>query len=466
MTHFQAVSTTSIYCLPDCSGKPNPEHVTVYPLAATAEANGYRACLRCRPYRSSEPMEWLTAPEIVCRAVRLVLSGALDRGKEEDLARDLGVSNRHLRRLFNEHLGTTPDQLARSSRAHFARRLLDDTDYTVADIAWLSGYGSVRQLNRDFRRIFHASPTELRARRHSSDRLVADGGLMLRLPFEGPFDWDWTLSYLAHRAIPGVEAVSNGVYRRTIDIEGKPGLLEFSKEEDQSLFMVAHLPRWQPLLHLVQRSRRMFGLDFNQTEAVEQLSEDPVVGPLVKDRPGIRIPGCWSPFEAAVEAIAAQGVGQVEARRRTRRLVEAHGTEVQGLAPFGLSRVFPSPHALADMTVPISGRQRRWLVTVRSLAVEVTEGRVRLDGSDTLDNLMAALTKVDGLGPSTAGWIAMRIGERDALPDLTGLLRPIPTLKKVDDIQRHAARWKPWRALAATHLFAVSLDSEVLGDVV
>src|SRR3984957_12448996 len=184
---FSAVVTTGIYCRPGCAGRPHPGHVREYALAAAAEADGFRPCLRCRPYRSGQPVSW-TGPELVCRAVQLITDGALDGQTEAHLAARLGGSSRHLRRLFSAHLGVTPDELARSRRSHFARRLLDDTDLSIADIAFASGFGSVRQLNRACHDVFRAAPGELRARRRGTDRLVVDGGLRLRLPYRGLLD--------------------------------------------------------------------------------------------------------------------------------------------------------------------------------------------------------------------------------------------------------------------------------------
>src|SRR6266487_1902094 len=215
MTNFSAVVTTGIYCRPGCGGRPLPGNVRPFWLAAAAEAAGYRACLRCRPYRAEPPTSW-AGPEVVCRAVQLILDGALDGKTEHDLGARLFVSARHLRRLFHDHLGVTPDHLARSSRAHFARRLLDDTDLTILDIAFASGFGSVRQFNRTMRQVFRASPTKLRNRRHRADRLVADGGLALRLPILPGYDWDAVRTFLAVRALPGVEAIQGDTYRRTI----------------------------------------------------------------------------------------------------------------------------------------------------------------------------------------------------------------------------------------------------------
>jgi AraC family transcriptional regulator of adaptative response / DNA-3-methyladenine glycosylase II len=240
MPTFSAVATTGIYCRPGCSGRPHQGNVREYSLAAAAEAAGYRACLRCRPYRTESPIDW-AGPELVCRAVQLIIGGALDDGvTEQELGTRLAVSPRHLRRLFGEHLGVTANQLARSRRTHFARRLLDDTDFSVADIAFAAGFGSVRQLNRACQEVFHAAPKELRARRRVSDRLVADGGITLRLPFQPPLDWDSMLGYFEARAIAGVEAVSGRTYRRTVLIDGDPGVLELAPGGPDYVLLRAH----------------------------------------------------------------------------------------------------------------------------------------------------------------------------------------------------------------------------------
>ena len=210
---FSAVRTTGIYCRPGCGARPRADNVQTFEMAAAAEAAGYRACLRCRPYRVGGAVPW-AAPEFVCRAVQLIIGGALDDGSEADLGARLGMSARHLRRLFRQHLGLTPDQFARSRRAHFARRLLDDTDLGIADIAFASGFSSLRQFNRTMTEVFRATPSQLRARRRRGDRIVTDGGLALRLPFRAPYDWPKVAALLAERAIPGVESVIDGTYRR------------------------------------------------------------------------------------------------------------------------------------------------------------------------------------------------------------------------------------------------------------
>lgn len=271
MTTYSAVRTTGIYCRPGCGAKPLAENVQTFELAAAAEAAGYRACLRCRPYRVAGTVAD-DAPELVCRAVQLIIGGALDEADESALGARLGLSPRHLRRMFNDHLGVTPDQFARSRRAHFARRLLDDSELTIADVAFASGFGSLRQFNRAMREVFRSTPRELRERRRRTDRLVADGGLVLRMPFTPPYDWDAMVGFLAERATPGVESVVDGIYRRTIGLDGEPGLLEIAPGGADHLLLRAHLPYWEGVIHVVERAARLVGLETEPLLAAAQLA--------------------------------------------------------------------------------------------------------------------------------------------------------------------------------------------------
>lgn len=456
MTEIAAVRTTGIYCRPGCSGHPKPENVRGFAFAAAAEASGYRACLRCRPYRSSPTLEWSTGPELVCRAVHMIIDGALDRRSEEQLADSLGVSARHLRRLFVAHVGTTPDQLARSSRAHFARRLLDDTDLSVTEIAFASGFGSVRQLNRTCRELFRAAPLELRARRRRRDRLVADGGLLLRLPVRGPLDWDAMLAYFRARAIPGVERVGDGVYRRTVVIDGDPGVLELARGDGDALRFRAHLPHWEGLIHVVQRARRIFSLDAPVDQALDHLLRDPVIAPLVAQRPGLRVPGTWDPYETGVRAIVGQQVTVSGANTVIGRLVERFGTPVPGLEALGLTHTFPPPHVLAASDVSKLGMPGARAGAIRAFARAADRGELPLDRSATLEELVAAIGAIRGLGPWTAQYIALRLGERDAFPaDDLGLRRAIQRLEptRTGSLGALAEAWSPWRATAAIHLW-------------
>lgn len=388
MTTYSAVVTTGIYCRPGCGARPLAENVRTFELAASAEAAGFRACLRCRPYRAASPIA-SGAPELVCRGVQLIIDGVLDTGTEAALGARLAVSPRHLRRIFNDYLGVTPDQLARSRRAHFARRLLDDTDLTVADVAFASGFASIRQFNRQMREVFQAPPSRLRERRRRSDRLAADGGLTMRLPFEPPLDWEAMASVFAERAVPGVESVCDRVYRRTISLDGAPGVLEIHPGGADHLLLRAHLPYWEGLIHVVERAGRMVGADAS---------------------PAVRAPGAWGPFEAAVQVIVAEeGDDLGQARRYLGRIVQRFGPRVPGLT-HGLTRLFPSAQVLAagdlaDLDLPSA--------TVKSLAAladGVASGQIMLGRGTRQPDLAASLTAVAGIEPTTASRIALRLG--------------------------------------------------------
>jgi AraC family transcriptional regulator of adaptative response / DNA-3-methyladenine glycosylase II len=455
VSNFSAVVTTGIYCRPGCVARPRLDHVRPFELAAAAEAAGYRACLRCRPYRGPQPVGGI-GPELVCRAARLVIDGALDRGTEAQLGARLGISARHLRRLFADHVGVTPDQLARSRRTHFARRLLDDTDMTITEIAFASGFGSVRQLNRACRVLFRATPRELRSRRRSTDRLVADGGLTLRLPFRPPLDWDAMLDYFATRAIAGVEHVAGDAYRRTIVIDGDPGVLELLPGGPEHLLLRAHLPHWEGLIHVVERARRIFNLDADLDAATGHLGADPTIGSLVRARPGARVPGTWDPFETGVRAIIGQQVSVAGAGTLAARVVQRHGTPVPGLGELGLTHTFPSPTTLAAADLARLGYTSSRTTAIHHFACAVAADTIRLDRSVGLDQLVASVTAVPGLGPWTAHYLALRLGESDAFPaaDL-GLRRAVEPVSppSTSELTQLAERWRPWRALAAVHLW-------------
>jgi AraC family transcriptional regulator of adaptative response / DNA-3-methyladenine glycosylase II len=397
------------------------ENVQTFELASAAEAAGFRACLRCRPYRVAGTVAD-EAPELVCRAVQLIIAGVLDESGEAALGAQLGLSARHLRRMFNEHLGVTPDQFARSRRAHFARRLLDDSDLGIAEIAFAAGFGSLRQFNRAMREIFRASPRELRDRRRRSDRLIADGGLVLRLPYTPPYDWPAMSAFLAEHAIPGVESVRDGVYRRTISLDGEPSMLEIGPGGEDHLLLRAHLPYWEGVIHVADRAACLVGAECEPVLARALLSEDPQLGPLLAARPGVRVPGAWAPFETAVEAVVRDRYAEADADDALRKLVEVNGPSVPGLG-HGLTHAFPAPELLTgdDLIGP--------------LAEQVAAGNITLScGADT-DELVASLAAIPNVSTKAAHQVALRLGARDAWP--------------LDGESEHL---RPWRSLAAVHL--------------
>lgn len=467
---ISGVRTTGIYCRDGCSGRPHARNVTRFPSPVAAEAAGLRPCLVCRPDRLPPVLDG-NAEALVGRALLLIAEGALDEETEDTLAPRLGVTARHLRRLFNERVGATPAFVARSRRAHFARRLLDETDLRITEIADASGFNSVRQMNRVILEVFRFTPLELRAKRRQADRLIADGGLALRVPYSGPLAFRHLLAYLAPRAIPGVESVDletkGGTYRRTFTTCGEPGVIEVSQGQvggrDQHLSVVAHLPTFRALIDDVARCRRLFGLDRPASEAAA-LAADPLLGDVVRANPGVRVPGAWDPFEIAVRIILGQQVSVAGATTMAGRLVEEFGTPVPGLEAMGLSHVFPAATTLASASVDrlqslgLTGARAR---TIRDVARAYSEERVRLDPGVELDELIASLEALPGIGPWTAQMIALRAaGQPDAFAsgDL-GLRRAVGRLAGLEgpadaaEVERVAEAWRPHRALASMYLW-------------
>jgi AraC family transcriptional regulator, regulatory protein of adaptative response / DNA-3-methyladenine glycosylase II len=458
MDKVVAVSTTGIYCRPGCaSSAPRSDHVTSYPSAAAAEAAGFRACLRCRPYRTS----WVNvdgAPEVVCRAVRLILEGALNEGTEDCVGRAVGMSARHLRRVFMDHLGVTPTGLAVSVRAHFARRLLDDTDLTFTEVAFAAGFGSVRQFNKVMADVFRKSPRELRSRRHKRDRLVADGGFLLRLPVHEGFDWPGSLVLLGDAAAPGVEAVSDSSYRRIVLVEDDVAVIEVLPPEDaEHLLVKLHLPHCPALLNVVQRVRHMLGFDTSLTSARRHLEDDPVLGPLMAKRPGLRPIGEWSSYEAAVKAILGAPVDPAAARRLS-ALVGAADTAVGGLSDLRLTNRFPSPAAVSDADgcrLPFDSGTVHALV---SLASAVDEGSLAIDADQPMGERVRALRSLDGIGAATAERFALLIGDGDAFCPSGRVQRALERSlgRRVDaaELRQCRERWRPYGPFAFAHLTA------------
>ena len=457
-----AVATTGIYCRPECGAKPLAKNVSDFASPVAAEAAGYRSCLRCRPDRHLQPATAGEAPPAVAAALALITDGFLDRFDEATLAARSGYSTRQLRRLFERHLGATPAFVARSRRAHFARRLLDETNLAMPVVAGAAGFGSVRQMNRVVEGIFAFSPSELRRKRRRADVLVVDGGLRLRLPFVDPLDRAAALHHLAPRVTPGVESVDGSVYRRTLEICGNPGVIEVDiGGSGAHLELTAHLPTFDSIIDDVARIRMMFGLDDDVRAAEAHLSHDPLLAPVLAAQRGLRVIGGWDRFETAVRVVIGQQISVAGASTITARVVERHGRPLAAPA-LGLHRLFPPPGALVDLDPGGLGMAGSRVATIRALAAAVLAGDLDLYGTADAAELRRQLLALRGIGPWTAEVITMRatrgpdafpaadLGIRHAVGRLLGRDDPPPA----GEVESHAEQWRPFRALAAQHLWS------------
>ena len=450
---FIGVRTTHIYCRPICPVRAaKEENVTYFPTAAAAADAGYRPCLRCRPESSPGTPAWSGTSNTVSRALRLISESALEDKSVDDLAARLGVGSRQLRRLFLRHLGATPIAVAKTRRLHFAKKLINETNLPMCEIALAAGFGSVRRFNATFRETYQRTPSELRRIGRGATAQSANEYLF-RLHFRPPFEWLALLGFLAQRAIPGVEVVVADSYHRTISLNGDAGILGVSLSENAAaldLSISFPEPRW--LFLIVERVRRMFDLSADPAEIGSHLRQDSLLRAGVDGAPGLRVPGSWDGFELSVRAVLGQQVSVAGASTLAGRLARRFGKEIS--AAGNLTHLFPRAEALANADVAAIGLPQTRAETIRSLARAVANKQIDFDSAVNVDEFRSSLSALPGIGDWTAQYIAMRaLGDPDAFPagDL-GLLRRT-SLRNVRELTQRAKLWRPWRAYAAMYLW-------------
>lgn len=461
---FVAVRTTGIYCRPICPAvAPKRENVTFFANAAAAGEAGYRPCLRCRPECAPGSPAWGGTSTTVRRGLRLIDGGALDDGSVEALADRLGVTGRHLRRLFDAHVGASPLAVAQTRRLHFAKRLIDDTVLPMQHIAIASGYGSVRRFNDAFRKTYQRAPSDLRRLQDLRQPQKADAALTVRLPCRAPYSWQDVMRFYSLRAIPGVEAIEDGCYRRVLDIDGSEALVEV-RESDQPGHLALTLTGvpTESLYSVVQRARDVFDLDAPGIDVAATLSADPRLAELLKKQPGVRVPGAWDGFELTVRAILGQQISVKAATTIAGRIAARYGTALSRPAA-GLTHLFPTPQRLRRARFNNIGLVMSRAETLRRLAATVADGELNFDPLQDLDEFRRRLTAIKGIGDWTAEYVLMRAMKHpDALPasDL-GLIKALSPGTRVTPaaLCARAEHWRPWRSYAAMLLWGWNPDS-------
>jgi len=456
---FVAVRTTGIYCRPICPAPlPRRENCTFVPCAAAAEEAGYRPCLRCRPEASPGTPAWLGSSATVTRALRLIEAGALDAAGVDALAGKLGVGDRHLRRLFARHLGASPQAVAATRRSHFAKQLIDQTTLPMAEIAFAAGFASVRRFNDAIRGVYGRPPRALRRAAHGG-RGANGACLELRLAYRPPYAWEDLLAFLAARAIPGVECVAGGAYRRSFRQGTAVGWVDVSPlAPAHQLRVRIHVDGALRLIDLARRLRALFDLGAAPDAIGASLRDDRALSAALRAAPGVRVPGALDGFELAVRAILGQQVSVAAATRLAGRLALRFGAPLpdlgaepgDGATP---THEFPSAERLADADVASIGLPRVRAGAIRALARAVATGALALDPDADPDAVRETLVSLPGVGAWTADYVAMRaLREPDAFPsgDL-GLRRALGV--GAAELARRAESWRPWRAYAAMLLW-------------
>jgi AraC family transcriptional regulator of adaptative response / DNA-3-methyladenine glycosylase II len=464
---FVGVTSTGIYCRPICPARTAKfENCRFFGSAAAAQESGFRPCLRCRPETAPDMASWHGTSNTVSRALALISDGALDGdgARVEALADRVGVGDRQLRRLFLQHLGASPIAVAQTRRVLFAKQLIHETRMPLTEIAMAAGFGSVRRFNEIFRDLFHRPPGALR-RKNFVPAPAVNAGVTLRVRYRPPYDWESMLAHLEARAIPGVEIVENGGYHRTMEAGGATGSVEVMHlPTRQSLSITIRFPKVQALSAIVARVRRLFDVGADIETIDTHLSRDPRLAPLVAKRPGLRAPGGWDGFELAVRAILGQQVSVAAARKLGGRLVALYGRPVsrEFAGHPQLSHVFPTAERLASAERLELGMPDARRISLKAMARASADDPNLFRPFGTIEEAILRLRAIRGVGEWTAQYIALRaLRETDAFPasDI-GLLRGAEI---VDGIRATSAGlldraelWRPWRAYAAQHLWAVA----------
>src|SRR5580693_117446 len=489
---FIAVTSTGIYCRPSCPAiTPKRENMRFYRSAAAAQERGFRACKRCRPDASPGSPEWNIRADVVGRAMRLIADGVVDRDGVEGLASRLGYEQRQVRRLVSAELGAGPLAIARAQRAQTARILVETTALPLSEIAFAAGFASIRQFNATIHEVFALTPTQLRQARGQraapTRRLptrrplaptpadpVAPGLIGLRLAYRAPIDAERMLGFLAARAIPGVESVQDGRYRRTIQLPNGAGILSLGPLVPSPaprhpapgyIDCELQLEDLRDLTAAVQRCRRLLDLDADPVAVTGYLSADPVLGPLALANPGRRSPGHVDGSELALRAVLGQQVSVAAARRLGARLVASYGKPLS--RPDGpLTHCFPTAETLAAADPATLPMPRSRALALTGLAGALASGELSLDPGAERDRAEAVLLALPGIGPWTASYIRMRalsdpdaflpadVGVVEALGRLGAIPEGTPRARAARAAAALAESWRPWRSYAVHHLWA------------
>lgn len=459
---YVGVSSTKIYCRPVCSAKiPKEENCTFFPSAAAAEAAGYRPCLKCRPELApgSAPVD--AAVNLAKKAALIMEEGMADSGLE-DLAKALGITGRHLRRIFVSEYGVSPVQYVQTHRLLLAKSLLTDTNLTVTDIAFAAGFKSIRRFNALFQKNYRLSPSSLRKKTERLSEEDADC-ITLYLGYRSPYLWDNILAFLGERAIPGVESVTGHAYHRAAVVQscGKTyrGIICVRGAEKKNALAVTVSAALLPVLQTVlARIRHLFDLDCDPVEIYSRLDvmNEIRAGLCVN---GIRVPGCFDGFEMAVRAVLGQQITVRAARTLAGRIALAYGTELESPA-YGLTHTFPMPSDICGLDGPIENHLGLLGVTgararsIRALAEGMESGDIKLSISADPVVMMKRLLDLPGFGPWTVQYIAMRaLSWPDAFPDTDYGIKKALNGCAQKEILELSLLWKPWRSYATVLLW-------------
>lgn len=439
---YIGVHTTGIYCRPICPARPKIENIDFFRSPAEAENRGFRPCLRCRPDLAPNSNQWNGTAAIVGRALNLITRGELNESSIQELSEKLGVSDRHLRRLFDEHIGASPVEVAASHRLHLAKQLLTQSSLAITDVAFAAGFQSLRRFNEAFKKKFEVPPSYYRKKELRADK-GSNNFVRIHIPVIMPYDWDQVIEFFRSHSVEGVDSVQEKVYRRAIRIGKSTGALEVSFDHKNELLLVNILLADLALLRTaIEQVRDLFDTRLNPHSHLTQERNSDSVAAIYNECLGLRIPGSWDPFETAITIILGQLVSVQQARLLTKRLVQNFGTPIKSPVFPECKFTFPTAAMLAKADIQKIGITKARALAIQQLAQLVHEGKLDISRTSDLEETKSQLLAIKGIGPWTVQMIAMRcLGDTNAFPKSDLIIRR--ALEHHDNLK---GDWSPWNA--------------------
>jgi AraC family transcriptional regulator of adaptative response / DNA-3-methyladenine glycosylase II len=439
---FLGVKTTGIYCRPICPAKPKRENIEFFSNRLAAEKAGYRPCMRCRPESAPNSPLWIGSSEVVARALKVLHSEDMFEFNEDDFAKLFGISSRHLRRLFTEEIGKTPKYIASINRLNLARQLIVETSLPITQIAFASGFESIRRFNDAFKERFKKTPRDIRGKKTAKEK-----GIEISLSYRPPFDYEGLLNVYKNHKIGHLEWFENNKMVRIISYGKDVGKVTISNDERKSCLIVEiDFPDTTKIYSIISKVRRLFDIDSDPVVIAKSLELDSKVKKILKKYPGIRLPSGWCPFEVAISAILGQLVSIERGRSLVDDLIETAGKKLNYNYNGNVVRAFPTPNDIINTdisTLKTTGRRKETLV---AFAKAIVSKEITLEETQNVEIFIDKLLLIKGIGPWTANYIAMKaIRSTDTFPTTDLILARALELHNTKKIELMS----PWRGYVA-----------------
>lgn len=440
---FIGVKTTGIYCRPICPAKPKRENVIFFTNHLEAEKAGFRPCMRCRPESAPMSPAWIGTSAIVRRAIRLLQNPEASEFNEERFANHFGVTPRHLRRLFMEEIGKTPKQIVDENKLSLARKLIVETGLPITEVAFASGFKSIRRFNDAFIKRFKRNPTEIRR-----GKINQDPGLTVSLSYRPPFNFQGLLfSYGIHK-MGELEQFTDHSMLRIFELNNKIGQITIQDDAEKCQLLVEiDYPDTSMIFHIISRVRNMFDLDSDPIMVANILEKDPEVKKILKRHPGIRIPSGWDPFEVAIATILGQLVSMEQARNLVANLMELAGIDSGIVINDKKVLLFPSPQEILKLDLSLLKTTNRRKETIKDFCHAIVSGKISLESTQDVDEFIKNVMNIKGIGRWTADYMALKVlRSTDAFPSTDLILARVLEIHSEEVL----AQMSPWRGYAAT----------------